>query len=63
MIQVLRHNYIILYIILNSLFLIRKWWVWYEKISNCSMYMFVLGLLTSYNYLVMNNYTKSVNNE
>ena len=27
------------------------------------MYMFVLGLIANYNYLVMNNYTKSVNNE
>ena len=27
------------------------------------MYMFVLRLIANYNYLVMNNYTKSVNNE
>ena len=27
------------------------------------MYVFVLGLIANYNYLVMNNYTKFVNNE
>ena len=63
MIQVLRYNYIIFNIILNSLFLIRKWWVWYEKIPKCSMYVFVLGLIANCNYLVMNNYTNFVNNE
>ena len=41
----------------------RLWCVWYEKIFKYINYVFVLGLIANCNYLVMNNYTKSVNNK
>ena len=68
MTHVLKHNYIIFYIyILNSFIFIRQtsrlWCVWYEFYFKLSNYVFVLGLIANCNYLVMNNYTKSVNNE
>ena len=66
--HILRHNTIFfLYIILNNFFLIRRtfrlWCVWYKNFSKYSNYVFVLGLIVNCNYLVMNNYTKSFNNE